>query len=176
MHQAPLPPDEQSRRFGNLFIVAAWLSALLLLTLLFGGILEWQENPNRTPATIVGPDGSNSVVLRRNRRGHYVTAGYINGRAVRFIVDTGATDVVVPSGLADALGLERGAHAWSRTASGVVSVRRTRLDSVRVGDIELSGVDASILGSMPGSDVLLGMSFLKEVELIQQGEILTIRR
>lgn len=147
-----------------------------MLTLLFSGILERKENPNSEPRTFAAPDGSQSVVLTRNRGGHYVASGYINGRPVRFIVDTGATDVVVPDELADALRLERGARGFSRTASGTVSVWRTRLESVRVGGIELVDVDASIVPSMPGSDVLLGMSFLKEVELVQQGETLTIRR
>ena len=172
----PRQPGEETRRFGHLFTIASWLITILLLTVLFTGILDYRENPNRSPKSSVGPDGSKAVVLRRNRAGHYIASGRINGKPVRFIIDTGATDVVLSDSVADELQLIRGARSTSRTASGTVSTWRTRLDRIEIGNITQQNVAASILPAMPGSDVLLGMSFLKRVDLVQQDDRLTIRQ
>ena len=116
------------------------------------------------------------MILDRNRAGHYVANGFINGSSVTFLLDTGATDVAVPETLASSLGLKKGLPFVSQTANGTVTSWRTRLDEVRIGTIVLTDVRASILPSMTGMDVLLGMSFLKQLELVQRGETLTLRQ
>jgi aspartyl protease family protein len=95
---------------------------------------------------------------------------------VTFLLDTGATDVAVPQRLAARLGLEKGHASRSRTANGVVTTWRTVLDEVGIGPVRLQDIRASILPSMAGSEVLLGMSFLKRLELVQKGESLTLRQ
>jgi aspartyl protease family protein len=58
----------------------------------------------------------------------------------------------------------------------VVTTWRTVLDEVGIGPVRLQDIRASILPSMAGSEVLLGMSFLKRLELVQKGESLTLRQ
>jgi len=169
-------PENAHRRLGKGMLVAAWILALGLLTLFFNGVLERQYNPNQQLNSIATLDEPDEVVLVRNKYGHYVATGEIHGEAVVFLLDTGATDVAIPDTLARRLNLKRGAQFIAHTANGQVKSWRTRLDRVNLGGIELTNVRASILPSMEGDEVLLGMSFLKQLELVQRGETLTIRR
>ena len=70
----------------------------------------------------------------------------------------------------------RGNRHISRTANGEVTSWSSRLDQVEIGGLRLDNVRASILPSMNGQEVLLGMSFLKRLEMIQQGDRLTLRK
>ncbi len=168
-------PGETERQLGKGMIYAAWILALGLLTWLFSGFLDYQRNPNRHVEASADARGNIEVTLRRNRAGHYLAGGQINGQPVVFLLDTGATHVAVPETLANRLGLERKYRSVSRTANGNVTIWSTRLDSVDLGGILLRNVRASILPNMAGNDVLLGMSFLKHLELIQRGDALTLR-
>jgi len=156
-------------------IVTAWLLILLLLTALFSGWLDRLDNPNRVLQVQSGENGESTIVLERNRAGHYVAPGMINGVAVTFLLDTGATNLALPKALADRIGLQRGAMGMSSTANGYVRSWLTRLDRVELGPFVLQDVQASILPTMPGDEVLLGMNFLKHLELIQKGNELIIR-
>ena len=167
---------ESTKGVGRGMIFAAWLLLLGMLAFGFDSILDWQMNPNTRPEGSTDAQGVPEVTLRRNRAGHYVANGRINGQTVTFLLDTGATDVAVPRELAARLGLEKGYASRSRTANGVVTTWRTMLDEVGIGPVRLQGIRASILPSMPGNEVLLGMSFLKRLELVQKGESLTLRQ
>jgi aspartyl protease family protein len=156
-------------------LVGAWVLALAILALFFNRLISQQENPNPEPVAAADASGRMQVVLARNRSGHYVAGGRINGEPVRFLVDTGATDVALPLELARRLGLPLGAARISRTANGNVRVWGTRLGSVDLGGLRLSDVRASVLPNMPGDEVLLGMSYLKHFELIQRDGTLTVR-
>jgi len=156
--------------------IAMWVVVLLLLTLFFQDWWERQQNPNRQLSMSVGADGVPELVLQRNRYGHYVASGAINGQPVVFMLDTGASDVSVPGDLADRLGLKPGRAMIYQTANGPVRVYGTRLDEVSLGAIRLGRVRASINPSMQGQKVLLGMSFLKHLEFTQRGDTLTLRQ
>lgn len=160
---------------GKYMSFAAAALALIGLTVFFSGVLERQHNPNMNPASTV-EDGLREVVLRQNRWGHYVATGAINGSDVTFMVDTGATDVAVPERMALELGLPKGRDIMISTANGVARGWTTRLDSVRLGEIELYDVEATIAPGLGEEGALLGMSFLKRVELLQRGETLTLRQ
>lgn len=157
-------------------LIIAWIIGLGLLGFFFSGILEKQHNPNQSVTTSITDKGRKEVVLQRNRQGHYVTQGTINGQAVVFLLDTGATVVSIPESVAYRLGLSRGAEFYSRTANGIIKTYATRLDEVGVGDIRLSRIAAQINPHFDGEEILLGMSFLKRLELVQQGDTLTIRQ
>ncbi|MGA1498724.1 MAG: retropepsin-like aspartic protease family protein [Steroidobacteraceae bacterium] len=157
-------------------MAAACVIALGLLTVLFEGILERQSNPNSNPASRIGEDGVREVVLRQNRQGHYVANGAINGSTVRFLLDTGATDVAIPLDLARAAGLTPGFESRAATANGAAVVFDTQIDRLQLGEIELRDVDASIVPGMQGDTILLGMSALRHVEFSQQGQALTLRQ
>jgi len=115
-------------------------------------------------------------VLKRNRQGHYVTSGKINGHDVVFMIDTGATDIAVPVNVAKRVGLIPGRKNIHQTANGNVVVFSTRLQTVAVGEISLNNVKASINPGMDFNEILLGMSFLKNLEFTQRGNTLTLRQ
>lgn len=122
-------------------------------------------------------DQRQSVTLAADPRGHFIAQGAINGGAVRFVVDTGATSIALPARDAARLGLDyrKGQPGLTQTAAGLVAVYRLRLDSVRVGGIELTSVEAVVIEQ--GLDIaLLGMSFLNRVEMRNEGQVMTLTR
>lgn len=156
-------------------LVLAWGAGLLLATHFFGNWEDRQRNPNQAPQSVQG-DGFIEVSLASSRQGHYLVDGEINGSTVTFLLDTGATQVAIPSALAERLQLERGTSIVIRTANGRATGHRTRLDSLRLGDIELHDIAALIAPGMDGDEVLLGMSALKQLEFTQKGGTLVLRQ
>lgn len=162
-------------RAGKLMIFLAWIGAAGLLSWFFAQELDRRANPNQVVAT-ARTGRSVEVKLIRNPMGHYVATGRINGRDVELFLDTGATNVALGGSLADELGLERGARGHTWTANGTIDTYETVLDSVELGGIEIHNVSASINPRMSGGEVLLGMSFLKHLEIIQHGDQLLLRQ
>jgi len=118
-----------------------------------------------------------SATLAADPRGHFVAEGTINGKSIRFLVDTGATTVAVPGYEAQRLGIDylKGERAFSRTAGGLVEVFRVRFDSVKVGDIELANIEGIVIEN--GLEItLLGMSFLNRVEMQRAGQTMMLFR
>ncbi len=157
-------------------LVLMWLLVLLVLTLFFNTWLEGQRNPNRSVNYYTDATGVHEVVLKRNHYGQYVATGAIQGREVVFILDTGASDVSVPSTLAGRLGLHAGPQRSYQTANGVVLGYATVLDTVSLGNIVVRDVRASINPGMDQDYVLLGMSFLRHLDFAQRGDVLTLRQ
>jgi aspartyl protease family protein len=118
-----------------------------------------------------------SVTLSADTRGHFVVDGQINGGAVRFIVDTGATMVAMSSSDAQRLRINYriGDLGQMNTANGTAPAYRVKLDTVRVGDITLNNVDAVVMENqtMP---VLLGMSFLNRTNMRREGQMMTLTK
>jgi aspartyl protease family protein len=164
-----------TRRLGRLMVIAAWMLLAGLLTMVFSKVLERQHNPNQQVQINPRSDGFKEIVLGRNRLGHYVATGKINGIEVEFLLDTGATNIAIPQQVATKLRLNRGAPLMTYTANGIVRTYATTLDHVALGSISATGVTANINPHMGGNQVLLGMSFLKQFELLQCGDQLTIR-
>ena len=112
-------------------------------------------------------------------RGMFNSIGTINGRTVRFLVDTGATTVAMNKTQARSLGIDyriKGEHIVISTASSHVKGYRVRLNSVSLGKIKLKNVDAMVIdGSHPGP-ILLGMSFLGKLKVEKAGGVMTIRQ
>ena len=159
------------------FLIIGWVVVIGLLTLVAGHWEESQYNPNKQPMTQLSVEGVPEVVLQRNRYGHYVTTGFINGREVTLLLDTGATYVAVPEKMADELGLRKMARGQSSTANGIVDTYLTRIERINIGAIELYDVAASINPGMNhDTSILLGMSVLKNIEFTQRGDQLTLRQ
>lgn len=167
------PPPQ--RRMGLAMSAIAWIIVLGLLVLWFNEWLGERNNPNREPVTLTDGD-TREVTLRPNHQHHYVVSGYINRQPVTFMLDTGATDVVVPAQVADRIGLKPGYPTTAMTANGVVDVFSTRLDSVEIGGIRLHSIPASINPAMREPVVLLGMSALRQIEFTQRGDVLILRQ
>ena len=174
--QAQEPSGQSAqKKTGQFMLYGAWLLLLVLLSLFFQKWLDYERNPNRNLA-VISSDGPREVVLKRARGGHYVAPGFINGEPVNFLVDTGASDVNIPQSVAARIGLKRGYPQSAHTANGTITVYDTVADEVRLGNIVLHNVAASINPHMLGDTVLLGMSFMKHLELVQKNDTLTIRQ
>ena len=111
--------------------------------------------------------------------GMYYTTGFINGRSVKFLVDTGATWIAMNANQARSLGINFryiGKRGMVSTANGVAPVYRITLKKVKVGEIELTNVEAGVLEGSSPSEVLLGNSFLNRVEMQRQGQVMLLRQ
>lgn len=118
-----------------------------------------------------------SVTLAADRGGHFFAEALINGAPLRAIVDTGATVVTLSAADAARIGLEyaRGEPVTIRTANGETRGFRVRLDSVRLGGISVSNVDAVVM-ERQAMAVLLGMSFLNSLEMKREGPVMTLTK
>ena len=122
-------------------------------------------------------DGSGTIVMTADNQGHFYATGSVNGAAVRFLVDTGATMVSLGANDARRIGLDfnRGQKSMTQTANGQTMVSKVKLDTVRIGDVTLHNVDALIHQTeMPMA--LLGMSFLNRMEMQRDGSTMTLKR
>lgn len=165
-----------SAGLGRAMVIGAWVLVIALLSLFFNRWLDHQRNPNREFASRITTEGVREIQLQQNRYGHYVMTGRINGRDVEFLLDTGATTISIPSGVANALQLEKGFPYQVSTANGTITVYSTQLQSLELGDIVLHKVRAHINPYMEGDDILLGMTALKDLEIIQRDRVLTLRQ
>jgi len=117
------------------------------------------------------------IVLTADGGGHFVTSGLINGRSVRFVVDTGATSITISQAEAERIGLEfkKGQVGFVNTANGVVPAYRVSLSSVRVGDVDVFNVEATVLPTQIPF-VLLGNSFLSRFQMKRENDRMTLDR
>ena len=128
-----------------------------------------------SPASVGGPGGGvpsgDRIVMTAGSGGHFLTQGLINGRTVQLVVDTGATSVSLGAQDAERIGLKykAGEPVRMSTANGTTTGWRVKLDSMRVGDVDVYNVDAVVTpGSMPF--VLLGNSFLTRFQLTRTSD------
>jgi aspartyl protease family protein len=120
--------------------------------------------------------GRAQATLAADARGHYMATGQINGQSVRFLVDTGASMISMNASEAKRLGVNylKGQRGYAQTANGPATVYKVRLDTVRVGDISVTDVDALVHDGNALPLVLLGMSFLNRMEMRQDGQTMTL--
>jgi aspartyl protease family protein len=168
-------PTQSTRKLGSGMLALAWLMVIGLLMVFFQDMLDEQRNPNQQLSSAIN-GGYTEVRLLPNRQHHYVLTGQINDHPVTFLLDTGATDVAIPEKLANRIGLRKGASHQVFTANGTAIAYRTQIDQLKIGDIQLSNINASITTGMPGDIILLGMSALRELEFSQKGDALILRQ
>jgi aspartyl protease family protein len=151
----------------------AWLKHatawLLIGTAVFLGVQSWQARQRATQFVLAE---AGAIEIRRAGDGHYHWPGRIAGRAIEFLVDTGATRTAIPLALAERLGLESLGSAVSNTAGGVVT------GSVVRADVELHGgvrVERLRIVALPDlSAPLLGMDVLGRLQWRQENGVLHI--
>jgi len=110
--------------------------------------------------------------------GMYYVEGEINGQSTRFLVDTGATFVTLSGAKARSLRIDyrKGIASTAQTASAIVPVWQIRLDSVSIGGIQVSNVDATVIAGDQPFEVLLGNSFLQHTRIQKAGSMLEIEK
>jgi aspartyl protease family protein len=125
------------------------------------------------------PVAGASITIAPDAQGMYAIPGSINGFQVQFLVDTGATLVSMNGDTARRVGLDYkldGVKSQSITAAGVVPVWTVKLDRVRIGDIELRDVQASVHDARYPEEVLLGNAVLQRLHMERDGPLLRLTK
>jgi len=118
------------------------------------------------PTAAVVEAGSRSLVVPRDARGHFLVDGRVDGRALNFMIDTGASVIALTESDAARLGIRPAPREYItqvKTANGIVRAAPTELDMVEVGDLVVRDVAALVLPDGALSDNLLGLSFLSRL-------------
>ncbi|MBD2835489.1 TIGR02281 family clan AA aspartic protease [Pseudomonas sp. JM0905a] len=129
-----------------------------------------------SPGTPASPQKAQLSIARGNN-GHYQVAGSIEGHPVQFLVDTGATSVAMNEGQARRLGIDyrvKGLPMKASTASGTVNAWRVKFDRIKVGSLEVLGVEGAVIEGEAPVEVLLGMSFLNRVRWREEQGVLML--
>ena len=132
----------------------------------------------------IGPAIADECVTKENQRqlslkqesdGFFRVVGWVNGRSVLFLIDTGSDDVGLTHLDAKKLGVtyDTDKGILNESANGDVLAFPVTLPSIQLGCIKLASVRASVVSKMPG-DSILGMSFLSRIEWQYKAGILTL--
>ncbi len=157
-----------STRFGHVYILLFWALVMGVVWIAMERFME----PKRAVVTAQG-----ELVIPRHRDGHFYVEGTINGKPLRFMIDTGATGVVVTEAFAQGAGLPRGEPTTFITANGTLTGRTVRGMAVTAGPFSVSptSVGVGLVGRK--SDVgLLGQSFLSKFQVSMTREEMVLRR
>jgi aspartyl protease family protein len=133
--------------------------------------------PARLAGTVQAAPAATQIVLPAGSGGHFTSTGAINGRAVQFMVDTGATLVALSQTEAERIGLDfrNAQRGTTQTANGAVPVHLVTLGAVRVGEVEVANVPAVVVpAQMPY--VLLGNSFLSRFQMRRENDVLRLEQ
>ncbi len=146
-------------------------------------VLEWQgqrleRTLSREIQSSYATRTEQEARIQRGRDNHFFTTGNINGRPVRFMVDTGAFAIAMTPAEADRLGLNwrSGERFVANTAGGGTPSYKITLDSVSVGSITLHNITAAVIVADSSPDILLGMSFLEKTEMREENNVLILRK
>lgn len=121
---------------------------------------------------------ASSIVLYENDIGFFESDGQVNGRQIRFLVDTGANLVVFNSKDAKRLGLDylTGKRGYATTASGRAAMYTISVGYISLGGIVLEDIRAGVIeGSFPEIP-LLGMTFLSKLSMNRSGQTMVLRK
>ncbi|MGB0223734.1 hypothetical protein XMA121_002166 [Marinobacterium sp. xm-a-121] len=160
------------RKMARFSAHMTWILILVMLTYGFNAYLEQRDYPN---SQLSLANGTDQVRLIADQKGQYRAPGTINGYPVSFVVDTGATYVSLSDALANELSLPRQGKSFAITANGRVPVDLTQLEEVSLGGLSMGNVPAMIVPELDSQIVLLGMSFLKHLDLVQSDGKLELR-
>jgi aspartyl protease family protein len=118
-----------------------------------------------------------TVRLSADANGHYMADGTVNGTAMRFMVDTGATVVALPARIARQAGISllNVPHVSVQTAAGPTEAYQVKLDTISVGALTLHNIDAVVIDrGLEGP--LLGNSFLSRMDMRRDGELMVLKK
>lgn len=160
---------------GRLRDLAIWALIIAMVVIAYASWDTLRSALFPAQAVMLG----DAIQLRRGLDGHFHAELEVNGRPVRFMVDTGATDIVLAQADARRVGIELDRLAFAgraRTANGVVSTAPVRLGTVRFGELVDTNVPAQVNGGELGVS-LLGMAYLNRFGRIEiSGERMLLHR
>ena len=151
----------------SLKLATVWL---LLGAVVFFAVQAWQSQQQRARFSVDAASGA--IELRRAADGHFHWPGTLNGIAVDFLVDTGATSTAIPQALADRAGLAAEGTLQSSTAGGVVQGSLARADVELRGGVRAERLRVAVLPRLESP--LLGMDVLGKLRLTQGDGVLRL--
>ncbi len=127
---------------------------------------------------VVGSRAVPVMTMYANREGHFFGTGQVNGKTVKFLLDTGATVIAMSSAEARRIGIDylAGDEGTSFTAGGLVKAWTVNLNSVKLGAISLNQVEGVVIDGEFPPMVLLGMSALNRIEMKRDGISMTLTK
>lgn len=155
----------RSRHGSTLTHLLLWLG----LGALCFALVTWAKAPK-----VVTDGGRIEVVVPVARDGHFYIDGLLNGKKIRFMIDTGATYVSISQDVATQLGLVGGKSTRFETANGSVIGHVFDNQTLNVSDVAMPGLTVGVMHNVRES-ALLGQNFLRHVEMTQSNDQLVIR-
>ena len=132
------------------------------------GALLYQEKPCAKETQSVTSWGSANgapIIMSQSSNGHYFLDGSINEHNLNFMIDTGASTIVIPQGIANAAGLVCKQQITAQTANGAIQACIATIQKLKLGTFTFKNVEASIASNL--NQPLLGMSVLKQFRVEQ---------
>ena len=174
---------------GLLWRTARNVAVLLAGCLLLLGVMKWGSEQVAEPGAELGVEQSQNagsapaqsarttttgaeMVIPAGRNGHFLVTAEVEDVEILFLVDTGASQVILTVEDAERLGHSIENLEFSdrfQTANGAIRGAPLMLPELRIGDLEIEDVRASVIRA-PMSTSLLGMSFLSRLEGYEVGE------
>jgi aspartyl protease family protein len=151
--------------------VGVWIGIVVLLLGLYTYRHALQEVGNHmlaelVPGRAVISEGG-AVMVVRDGKGSFVANGEANGKPVTFVIDTGASDIVLTAETAEALGFDLNENDFTyvvSTANGRTSVAQVTLNEIGIGGIVEQNMRALVARADSLHENLLGMSFLERLD------------
>lgn len=154
------------------------ITALVIWVIISGAIYLYFD-ARQKPTIAIASAGltGGEVTIPRSRDGHYYVQGSINGQAVDFMVDTGASIVSIGRGIAQRIGLPNGLPASFSTANGTIMGEIVSEQTIEAGGIIVEGLSVGVgVGVGVGGDIaLLGQNFLRRLDVLQSGDKMVLR-
>lgn len=155
-------------RWGFIPLLAFWCVVMAIVYV----AVEHAMQPRKAVVTASG-----DVRIPRSRDGHFYIHGAVNGKPILFLVDTGASGVVVSDAFARRAGLEAGEPTTFNTANGKLAGRTVRGVPVAAGPLSVSALNVGV--GLIGADAdrgLLGQSFLRKFRMTMSEQELVLQR
>ena len=157
----------RGNKWAPLGIVLFWLA---IMAALYFGFKQYEK-----PKMVISANGD--VVIKRARDGHFYVAGHVNGKPVKFLVDTGASLVGVSEKFAQKAGLVGGEPTVFRTANGELAGRIVANVPINVGPITVSAIRVGVgLEGHEVTDALLGQNFLSKFDVLLRQDQMILRK
>lgn len=161
--------ESKDRRLGAIFLIIGWLILISLVALLVNFSMF------RTKAPLINTtEAGTQVIIYRDNDYHFRIDGSINGIAVTFLIDTGATSIAIPSSIADNANLPKLSEVGTETANGNSIGYLTKISKLDIGTIKFENATAIIIPTMNSNQVLLGMNILQHLNIQQTKDTLII--
>ncbi len=157
-----------TQRFGHLYVLAFWAAVMGVVWFAMDRFMQ----PRQAVVTAQG-----ELVIPRHRDGHFYVQGSVNGKPLRFMIDTGASSVVVSEAFAQAAALPAGEPMTFHTANGALAGRMVRGVPVSAGPLAVSSLSVGV-GLVGGRNEvgLLGQAFLSKFQMQMTREQMVLRR